>query len=192
MSVLNSLKVPVLTLLIVFLNAGCSEAEESQWDMPVNDLNQIVESLSRDIGWRGPIGSVSCCWKAPGGKSAEWQAMHELILIKWFSFAEQQSYRAVIKLENPDKLLERMQQPAPAMFNGKKVNMPRHVLALGLAPGGKVVMWIMNWEETAIEVGRYQAARYDNKESDYTQWVEEYLEEEGGYIRAHCMQYDRW
>ncbi|WP_339753324.1 DUF2931 family protein [uncultured Marinobacter sp.] len=192
MSVLNSLKVPVLTLLIVFLNAGCSEAEESQWDMPVNDLNQIVESLSRDIGWRGPIGSVSCCWKAPGGKSAEWQAMPELILIKWFSFAEQQSYRAVIKLENPDKLLERMQQPAPAMFNGKKVNMPRHVLALGLAPGGKVVMWIMNWEETAIEVGRYQAARYDNKESDYTQWVEEYLEEEGGYIRAHSMQYDRW
>tara|TARA_Y100001001_G_scaffold146099_1_gene153278 strand:+ start:2945 stop:3523 length:579 start_codon:yes stop_codon:yes gene_type:complete len=192
MSVLNSLKVPVLTLLIVFLNAGCSEAEESQWDMPVNDLNQIVESLSRDIGWRGPIGSVSCCWKAPGGKSAEWQAMPELILIKWFSFAEQQSYRAVIKLENPDKLLERMQQPAPAMFNGKKVNMPRHVLALGLAPGGKVVMWIMNWEETAIEVGRYQAARYDNKESDYTQWVEEYLEEEGDYIRAHGMQYDRW
>jgi len=35
----------------------------------------ILESVSGEIGWRAPIGIVSCCWKEPSGGNAEWQAM---------------------------------------------------------------------------------------------------------------------
>lgn len=67
----------------------------------------ILESVSGEIGWRAPIGIITCCWKHPSGKNAEWQAMPGLVLIKWFSFAEQQSYRALIQLENAREIEEK-------------------------------------------------------------------------------------
>ena len=99
----------------------------------------FIESLSEDIGWRAPIGIVSCCWDKPFGAMADWQAMPEVFLIRWFSFAEQQSYEALIRLENPDEIEEKMKETAPFEAYGKIVERPRDVLVLGLAPGGTVV-----------------------------------------------------
>ncbi|MGO2136425.1 MAG: DUF2931 family protein [Marinobacter sp.] len=152
----------------------------------------ILESVSGEIGWRAPIGSVSCCWKEPSGGNAEWQAMPGLVLIKWFSFAEQQSYRALIKLENAREIEERMKEIAPLERYGKTFEMPRNDLTFGLAPGGTVVVWIMNGAENAIEVGRYKAQPFNNEKSDYSQWVDEYMEKEGDYLRENGIKLDGW
>lgn len=152
----------------------------------------ILESVSGDIGWRAPIGIVTCCWEDPSGKNAEWQAMPGLVLIKWFSFAEQQSYRALIRLENAREIEEKMKEVAAFERYGEIVERPRYNLVFGLAPGGTVVVWIMNRAENAIEVGRYEAKQYNNEESDYSQWVDEYMEREGVYLREHGIKLDGW
>jgi len=188
---------------------GCSQyaLSDPEWDMPVRYSISVsapkhydvwvdalmMESFSENRGWRAPIGIVSCCWK-DRGKVAEWQTMPELFVVRWFSFAEQQAYLAVIKLEDPDKLFAKMQEPAPITHNGRVINMPRDTLVIGLAPGGQVVIWIMNWAETAIEVGRYQAQPYNHKErgEDYTRRTQNYLERSGAYLKEHGIRYEGW
>lgn len=118
--------------------------------------------------------------------------MPGLVLIKWFSFAEQQSYRALIKLENAREIEERMKEIAPLERYGKTFEMPRNDLTFGLAPGGTVVVWIMNGAENAIEVGRYKAQPFNNEKSDYSQWVDEYMEKEGDYLRENGIKLDGW
>ena len=196
------------SLCMLLLLGGCSEPTESDdswkesrgigvvapehYDVWVDKF--FIESFSEDIGWRRPFGIVSCCWKHPPFSRAQWQATPELFLIRWFSFAEQQAYEAVIKLENPAEISEKMKESAPFERYGEMVDRPRYNLVLGLAPGGTVVMWIMNSEENAIEVGRYQARRYDHKEEgeDYTRRTETYLERQGDYLRQQGIQYDGW
>ncbi|HEA51551.1 MAG TPA: DUF2931 family protein [Marinobacter antarcticus] len=196
--------------LCILVLVGCSERTESEGprhgpNSTYRNINVVapkhydvwvdkffVESLSEDIGWRAPIGIVSCCWKKAHGASAEWQTMPEVFLIRWFSFAEQQSYEALIRLENPDEIEEKMKEVAAFERFGEMVERPLYNLVLGLAPGGTVVVWIMNRGENAIEVGRFKAKPYDNQESDYTQWVNEYLEREGDYLKENGVKLDSW
>jgi len=199
-----------MIIICILALVGCSEPTESEGprhgpNSTFRNINVVapkhydvwvdkffVESLSEDIGWRAPIGIVSCCWKKPHGASADWQTMPEVFLIRWFSFAEQQSYEALIRLKNPDQIEERMKEVAPFERFGEVVERPRYNLVLGLAPGGTVVAWIMNRGENAIEVGRYKARPYENKESDYTQWVNEYLEREGDYLEENGVKLNGW
>ena len=85
-----------------------------------------------------------------------------------------------------------MEQPAPVQRNGKTINMPRDTLVLGLAPGGTVVLWIMNWAETAIEVGRYKAAEIETHPEHYEKRTERYLSDHGDYLQEHGLQLDQW
>ena len=194
----------VLTML------GCSDQSESEQprygpDPDYRSISVVVpqhydawvetfmlESVSGEIGWRAPIGIITCCWKHPSGKNADWQAMPGLVLIKWFSFAEQQSYRALIQLENASEIEEKMKEIAPIERYGKTYDMPRNDLTFGLAPGGTVVVWIMNGAENAIEVGRYKAAPFTNEKSDYSQWVDEYMEKESEYLEENGIKLDGW
>ncbi len=196
--------------LCILLLLGCSEQSESGGPLHGSDSTHrsiavvvpkhydawvdtlILESVSGEIGWRAPIGIITCCWKEPSGKHAEWQAMPGLVLIKWFSFAEQKSYEALIKIENARRIEERMKEVAPFESYGEIAKLPRDVLVFGLAPGGTVVVWIMNRGENAIEVGRYEARSYDNEKSDYSQWVDEYMEREGEYLRENGFKLDGW
>ncbi|MGO3297110.1 MAG: DUF2931 family protein [Marinobacter sp.] len=154
----------------------------------------ILESVSGEIGWRAPIGIITCCWKHPSGKNAEWQAMPGLVLIKWFSFAEQQSYRALIQLENAREIEDKMKQITKLERYGNILEVPRYNLVFGLAPGGTVVLWIMNGAENAIEVGRYEAKPYDHKKEgeDYTRRTESYLERQGDFLQENGIRYDDW
>ena len=206
-----SIKGWVVSLCILVL-VGCSESTESEgqkygpngthrsigvvapkhYDVWVDKF--FIESLSEDIGWRAPIGIVSCCWDKPFGAMADWQTMPEVFLIRWFSFAEQQSYEALIRLENPDEIEKKMKETAPFEAYGKIVERPRDVLVLGLAPGGTVVVWIMNRHENAIEVGRFKAKPYDHEKDgeDYTLRTESYLERQGDYLEQHGIRYEGW
>lgn len=126
-----------------------------------------------------------------GKRGGELEPMPDYIHVTWYSLAEQQSYTRLIHIPDPDALRERMEQPAPVQRNGKTINMPRDTLVLGLAPGGTVVLWIMNWAETAIEVGRYQAVPFDD-DVRYEGALEAYMEREGDYLKQHGLQLDRW
>jgi len=201
----------VLSVCLLLLS-GCSEQTASEGSKPGPNSTYrsigvvaprhydvwvdkfYIESLSEDIGWRRPFGIVSCCWKSAPLSGAEWQTTPELFLIRWFSLAEQQSYEAVIKLDNPDEIVEKMREPAPFESFGEIAVRPRDTLVLGLAPGGTVVLWIMNRGENAIEVGRYQAKPYDYQKEgeDYTRRTETYLEREGDFLQKNGIRYDGW
>ena len=199
-----NLRICLLLLFLIPVSA-CSKGEE-QWDHPLSWGIKVVapqhyevwvskffiESVSEDIGWRAPIGTVGCCWKSPSGATAEWQAVPEQFIIEWFSFAEQTSYLAIVEIDDPEGLFEKMQEPAPAMVRGEKINMPRDFLVLGLAPGGQVVMWIMNWEQNAIEVGRYQAQEIPRPSGYHKELADEYSQNHGEYLKEHGLQLDKW
>jgi len=85
-----------------------------------------------------------------------------------------------------------MKEIAPIERYGKTYDMPRNDLTFGLAPGGTVVVWIMNGAENAIEVGRYKAAPFTNEKSDYSQWVDEYMEKESEYLEENGIKLDGW
>ena len=87
-----------------------------------------------------------------------------------------------------------MREPAPFESFGEIAVRPRDTLVLGLAPGGTVVLWIMNRGENAIEVGRYQAKPYDYQKEgeDYTRRTETYLEREGDFLQKNGIRYDGW
>ncbi len=196
--------------LCVLVLLGCSEQSESDGAMygPNSTYRSIsvvvpqhydawvetfiLESVSGEIGWRAPIGIVSCCWKHPSGKNAEWQAMPGLALIKWFSFAEQQSYRALIQLENAREIEEKMKEVAPLERYGKTFDIPRDDLVFGLAPGGTVVVWIMNGAENAIEVGRYEAKKIETHPEHYREITERYNRDSGEYTKKHGVPLEGW
>ncbi|HEA52855.1 MAG TPA: DUF2931 family protein [Marinobacter antarcticus] len=152
----------------------------------------FVESLSEDIGWRAPIGIVSCCWQKPFGAMADWQTMPEVFLIRWFSFAEQQSYEALIQLESPDEIEEKMKEIAPFESYGEIAERPRDVLVLGLAPGGTVVVWIMNRGENAIEVGRYQGKKIETHREHYREITERYNHDHGQFLQENGIELEGW
>jgi len=194
----------------VFALLGCSEQTESKgpthgpngtyrsigavaprhYDVWVDKF--FIESLSKDIGWRRPFGIVSCCWKSPPLSRADWQTTPELFVIRWFSFAEQQSYEAVIKLENPDDIEERMKEVASFKRYGEVVERPRYNLVLGLAPGGTVVVWIMNRAENAIEVGRYEARKIETHPEHYREITERYNRDNAKFIQEHGIPFVGW
>ena len=201
----RKLVVLVTVLCTSFLLSGCSIAGTPEWDHPVKYrlrvsvprhydawVKPVQFEATGERAWWHPIGITTCCWKASGNGNAHLEPMPDYIHITWFSFAEQQSYTRLIHIPDPEALRERMEQPAPVQRNGKAINMPRDTLVLGLAPGGTVVMWIMNWAETAIEVGRYNAVPFDDTKNDYSIWVEDYLKEHREYLNQHGLQLDRW
>src|SRR5690554_3318567 len=176
----------LVILSIVFcasiLSGGCSLAGTHEWDQPVmyrlkttvpRHYDVWIKSLeleaSGERAWWWPGRITTCCWKSPGlSGGPELEPMPDYIYISWFSFAEQQSYARLIHIPDPAALRERMEQPAPVNKWGKHHNLPRYNLVLGLAPGGTVVLWIMNWAETAIEVGRYKAVPFEDEKNDYS------------------------
>jgi len=193
-------------LFMSALSGGCSIASTPKWDRPVTYQLQVIAPRHYDVwgksleleasgerAWWWPVGITTCCWNSPGlSNGPELEPMPDYIYISWFSLAEQQSYARLIHIPDPEALRERMEQPAPVQRKGKTVNMPRDTLVLGLAPGGTVVLWIMNWGETAIEVARYKAVPFDDEKNDYSIWVDEYLKEHGDYLNQHGLQLDRW
>ncbi|UQG54644.1 MULTISPECIES: DUF2931 family protein [unclassified Marinobacter] len=187
------------------LSGGCTLAGTPKWDYPVTyDVRVAVPrhydawvktlqfEATGERAWWWPVGITGCCWKSPGTGEGELEPMPDYIHVTWFSFAEQQSYTRLIHILDPDALRERMEQPAPVYKWGKLHNLPRYNLVLGLAPGGTVVLWIMNWGETAIEVGRYKAVKIDTHPEYYEKRTERYLSDNGSYLKEHGLQLDRW
>ena len=197
----------VMFAAVLFMSAllgGCSLAGSPKWDQPVSYGVRVAVPRHYDVwvkplqfeatgerAWWWPVGITGCCWKSPGTGGGRLEPMPDYIHVTWYSFAEKQSYTRLIHIPDPEALRERMEQPAPVHKIGKLYNLPRYNLVLGLAPGGTVVMWIMNKGETAIEVARYQAVPFDDNVR-YEGALEAYMEREGDYLKQHGLQLDRW
>ena len=141
--------------------------------------------------WRVPVGWVSCCWKSPGGKggSSNGTPPPNYVVIRWFSYAERKFYGRQIRL--PDDLEQRMRRKTLTYGNINRYD-PQHNLILGLAPGGQIVVWIMNQAHNAEEIMRVQAFELEGNPDHYQAHLKNYEQEHGDYLRQHGIQYEGW
>jgi len=75
---------------------------------------------------------------------------------------------------------------------GEVVERPRYNLVFGLAPGGTVVVWIMNRGENAIEVGRYQGKKIETHPEHYREITERYNRDHGQFLQENGIQLEGW
>ncbi|MFL1456146.1 DUF2931 family protein [Marinobacter sp. GN3S48] len=156
-------------------------------------LVDVLLEKSGERSWRQPGGTVKCCWKGPKGPAGPGAAADpfpELIWIHWFSFSEQKHYTHLIRV--PPDLNERMREPARVITNFDVREVPRHTLTIGLAPGGKIVMWIQSQIGNEIEVMRMQAKPIEGDPSHFQERTKEYLKDHGDYLKEHGLQLDKW
>ena len=143
--------------------------------------------------WRVPIGSLSCCWKSPSGKGGGGYQIPppNFFQVRWFSYAERKFYGRLVEL--PTNLPEMMSRQTPAPpIEGQPLYEPQDTLVIGLAPGGQIVVWLMNYAKNAEEVLRVQANELDVNVAEYEVWIRDYETEHGKYLKQHGLQLDRW
>lgn len=189
----------VLAMLVL---SGCASwsSDNESWDITVAapkhyDIWGIEMFLEKtgERSWRQPVGYVSCCWKGPNGPSgsgARADPFPDLIFLRWFSFAEQKYYAKLIEV--PPDLLDRMREPAPfKAYDGLRMS-PRHTMTIGLAPGGTVVVWILNQIGNEVEVMRMQATEIEGDPDDFEVGTANYLEQHGDYLEEHGVPTEGW
>jgi hypothetical protein len=149
---------------------------------------------SGERSWYHPAGSMSCCWKGPSGPSGiagRMDLFPDYVAIQWFSFAEQKFYQRIVEI--PRAWQNRMREPAlmHTELHGD-VMKPRNFIVFGLAPGGEVVVWMMNQIGNEVELGRFQANELDRDPQRYRVNTEDYLEQHGGYLEQHGVPTSGW
>lgn len=157
-----------------------------------------VEHLEFELSgvrhWYHPAGTMSCCWRGPDGPAGiagRMEPFPNFVAIQWFSFAEQKYYQRLIEI--PAEWKELMMVPAPqeTQLYGR-IYSPRNFLTFGLAPGGEIVIWIMNQIGNEVEVARVQANEIDRDPGIYRANTREYLEEHGQYLEDHGVPLTGW
>jgi hypothetical protein len=124
-----------------------------------------VEDIRGQQFFRAGSGTVSVHLPVDGsGNATSWRKtwgkgrhvpgvdLPKRIYVRWQSLAEPQTYRVILEIpERARKLMsERLDPPC-------RTSKYRHVLALGLAPGGVVRGWVMSTCGEPIEILRAQA-----------------------------------
>lgn len=193
----------VLFLAALLMQAGCSTAQvenEKKWMFMVATpkhydvwVNQLEFEKPGFRHWRHPAGYLQCCWKGPNGPrgvAGRMMPFPEYIGIEWFSFSEQKFYQRVFSL--PENLREAMSKPAAYSTNSGTFEAPRNMLTIGLAPGGTIVLWIMNQIGNEIEVARFQANEIEGDPSEYEAGTQRYLDEHGPYLEKHGVPTEGW
>ncbi|WP_303293767.1 DUF2931 family protein [Marinobacter sp. ST-43] len=193
----------LLVLLLLTLYGCSSRSLESEplWYFSLatpKHYDVWVEHLqferSGERSWYHPAGSMSCCWKGPfgpAGIAGRMDLFPDYVAIQWFSFAEQKFYQRIIKV--PRAWQDRMLEPAllQTELHGD-VMKPRNFIMFGLAPGGEVVVWMMNQIGNEVELARFQANELDLDPDIYRVNTEEYLEQHGGFLDQHGIPTVGW
>jgi len=188
--------------ILTFLFGGCAASvkEDVPWSIRVAApkhyevwVKEMFLEKTGERSWRQPIGSVGCCWRGargPSGKGAIVEPFPELIFLKWFSFAEQKYYVKLIEV--PQALQKRMLEPASYKTQIDERSGPRHSMVIGLAPGGTVVIWIMNQIGNEIEVMRMEASEGPGDPSDFAERTKGYLKRSGDYLKENGIPTEGW
>ncbi len=187
-------------LLLFSLSQGCTSLtqEPLEWRVRVVvpqhydawvQFFDLESSGARHV----PIGYLSCCWKTPSGKGGGGYEIPpaNFFQVRWFSFAERKFYGRLVELPANLGEMMRRQTPAPPI-EGQPLFEPQDTLVIGLAPGGQVVVWLMNYAENAEEILRVQANELDVNVAEYEAWIRDYEAEHGEYLKQHGLQLDRW
>jgi len=194
----------VLVSVLSFVFSGCValEKERGHWNIRAAapehyDMWLINAHLEKSgtRSWRAPLGGYTgCCWAGahgPVGSGGEMDPFPNLIALHWFSFAEQKYYSTLIRV--PSDLPERMREPVEHWYpDGTSDFKARRTLVLGLAPGGKVVVWMMSQRTNAVEVMRVPAVEVPGDPEDFAELTEDYLNEHGDYLKQHGVPLNDW
>ncbi|MCG7200149.1 DUF2931 family protein [Marinobacter pelagius] len=194
----------VLIIIISLTLSSCAsttrENENITWRFQLATPKHYdiwVEHLEFELSgvrhWWHPAGSMGCCWKGPNGPrgvSGRMEPFPNFVAIQWFSFAEQRFYQRLIEV--PPVWKERMQALAPMVTQVDVRMKPRDTLTFGLAPGGEIVVWMMNQPGNEIELARLQANEIEGNPSHYQNRTREYLEENGEYLEEHGIPLTGW
>lgn len=144
--------------------------------------------------WHQAPGGISCCWsgaRGPAGAGGTLEPFPNYIAIQWFSFAEQKFYQRLISV--PKEWEVKMQETAPHRTHLKGIiEKRRNRLVLGLAPGGKIVVWVMSQIGNEIEVARLQANEIEGDVSQYKNILTDYHARHGEYLKDHGIPHDGW
>ena len=195
----------ILSVLVILLLSGCSSfAQEkdgsTEWRFQLatpKHYNVWVEHLEFERSgvrhWYHPAGSMGCCWKGPEGPSGiagRMEPFPNYIGIQWFSFAEQKFYQRLISI--PQEWRSLMEVSALYRTSLGEFEAPRDTLTLGLAPGGEIVVWIMNQIGNEIEIARLQANEIEGEAFRYKTRTKDYLNKHGDYLTEQGIQLDGW
>jgi len=185
-------------LFVAFMVASCARFQEEPLEWSIGTVvpehyNAWVKPLQIETtgirAWRVPQGRVSCCWKQPRNTISESiTPPPNFVLVRWFAFAERKFYGRLVEL--PADLEERMRRKTPSPSGDHKE--PQDTLIFGLAPGGQIVIWLMNYAQNAEEILRVQAFEQEGDLSHFEVRLENYDAEHGDYIKQHGIQYDGW
>ncbi|MGO2134747.1 MAG: DUF2931 family protein [Marinobacter sp.] len=194
-----------LSILVSLLLFGCSSFSSEKED-DVTWRFQLATPAHYDVWvehlefersgvrhWYHPAGSMGCCWTGPTGPrgiAGRMEPFPNFIGIQWFSFAEQKFYQRLIIV--PAEWQDLMRAPARYETSLGEFFAPRNTLTFGLAPGGEIVVWIMNQIGNEIEIARLQANEIEGNPEDYAPLMPEYLEESGAYLKQHGVPTDGW
>ncbi|MGO1502890.1 MAG: DUF2931 family protein [Marinobacter sp.] len=194
-----------LSILVILLLSGCSsfakEKDESiAWRFQLatpKHYNVWVEHLEFERSgvrhWSHPAGSMGCCWKGPEGPrgvAGRMEPFPNYIGIQWFSFAEQKFYQRLISI--PREWQRLMEVPALYKTSLGEFEAPRDTLTLGLAPGGEIVVWIMNQIGNEKEIARLQANEIEGEIFHYKTRTKAYLNKHGDYLKQQGIPLDGW
>lgn len=187
-------------LMLLLVGCASSQRQEPPWyvdlaapkhyDVWVSNFELEASGIRH---WRQPGGITTCCWRGPSGprgSGGEMDPIPNYMAIWWFSFAEQKFYTASIIV--PENLKQQMLETAPKKVGDSIRYEPRNFLVLGLAPGGEVVMWIMNQVGNEVEIARQQAVEIEGDASQYQTRTKSYLERNGAYIEEHGIPLGGW
>lgn len=199
-----SVAVRNMLFLLALLGTGCSTSapitEEPTWYFRVavpkhyDVWVQYMEfERSGEYAWHQAPGYISCCWRGsygPRGPGGRLEPFPNYIAIQWFSYAEQKFYQRLISI--PEDWLEKMKDPAPYTTSMGTFQAPRDALTFGLAPGGQIVVWIMNQIGNEIEIARLQANEIEGDLSQFEHSTQSYLERSGDYLEEHGVPLEGW
>ncbi|WP_113861656.1 DUF2931 family protein [Marinobacter pelagius] len=194
----------VLIIAVLFMLSACASTEKETdsiaWRFQLATPQHYdiwVEHLEFELSgvrhWWHPAGSMGCCWKGPNGPrgvAGRMEPFPNFVAIQWFSFAEQKFYQRLIEI--PPKWKEKMREEAPMVTQVDVRMRPRDTLTFGLAPGGEIVIWMMNQPGNEIELARLQANEIEGNPSHYQNRTRDYFDENGEYLENHGIPLTGW
>lgn len=189
----------VLASLVLF---GCATQADEKTTMHIGVgtpehydvwVDEFVMRTSDGRQTKMSMGYVRCCWSGadgPKGKGGPITEIPSKISIEWYSFAENKTYEKTFSL--PQNLGEKMTKPATYETSLGKFERPRDILTVGLAPGGRVVIWIQNQIGNEIEVRRLKANELQGRTDRYPDLSKSYLRKNSAYLEKHGIPTEGW
>jgi hypothetical protein len=201
------LRSALLGILSIFwtLISGCAVVvpasdHKADWSFQVaapRHYDVWVEHLQFELSgvrhWSHPAGSIGCCWQGdhgPKGISGRLELFPDYVAIQWFSYAERKFYQRLISI--PSEWEEKMKEPVPYTTSLGTFEGPRDSLTFGLAPGGQIVVWIMNQIGNEVELARFQANEIEGDPSTFKQTIESYMKRSGDHLKEHGIPLEGW